>query len=50
LIQHTESWARQQGCKAVNLRTNVVRKDAHAFYESLGYNLAKTQHAYRKEL
>ncbi len=50
LMRHAEQWAREQGCSAVNLRTNVVRKDAHAFYESLGYNLVKTQHAFRKSL
>ena len=50
LIQYAESWAREQKCTAVNLRTNVVRTDAHAFYESLGFILVKTQHAYRKNL
>ena len=50
LMQHAEKWARERGCKAVNLRTNVVRKDAHNFYQSLGYNLVKTQHAFRKNL
>lgn len=50
LMGHAEQWAREQGCKAVNLRTNIVRKDAHAFYESLGYKLVKTQHAFRKSL
>jgi GNAT superfamily N-acetyltransferase len=50
LIQYAELWARELGCSAVNLRTNVVRKDAHAFYETLGFILVKTQHAYRKNL
>jgi GNAT superfamily N-acetyltransferase len=50
LMARAEQWARDHGCAAVTLRTNVVRKDAHAFYEKLGYANVKTQHTYRKRL
>ena len=49
-MRRVEQWARKHGCKSVNLRSNVARKDAHAFYQSLGYNLVKTQHVFQKNL
>ncbi len=50
LMRHAEQWARESGCDGVNLRTNIVRNEARAFYQSLGYDLIKTQHAFRKVL
>jgi GNAT superfamily N-acetyltransferase len=50
LMQQAEQWAREKGCWAVYLRSNVVRKDAHAFYEGIGYSSAKTSMAFRKAL
>ena len=44
------SWAREMGCRAVSLRSNVVRDGAHAFYEKAGYRRIKTQHVFQKEL
>jgi hypothetical protein len=32
------------------VRSNVARELSHPFYESLGYERAKTQHVYRKTL
>lgn len=50
LMQQAEQWARAQGCEAVCLRSNVIRREAHTFYERLGYEKIKTQHAFRKLL
>jgi GNAT superfamily N-acetyltransferase len=50
LMAVAESWAREKGCKAVGLRSNVIREKAHAFYEGLGYRLIKTQKCFRKAL
>jgi GNAT superfamily N-acetyltransferase len=50
LMQQAEQWAREKGCWAVYLRSNVVRKDAHAFYEGIGYSNVKTSTAFRKAL
>lgn len=50
LIEHAEEWARAKGLEAVYLRSNVVRKEAHRFYERLGYKNIKTQHAFLKML
>ncbi len=50
LMQQAEQWARARGLRSVYLRSNVIRKDAHAFYQSLGYQVVKTQFALRKAL
>ncbi|HUV36082.1 MAG TPA: GNAT family N-acetyltransferase [Patescibacteria group bacterium] len=48
LMDHAEEWARKRGIGSVNLRSNEIRKGAHAFYERLGYELAKRQTVFRK--
>ena len=50
LMEHAEQWARARGCRAVVLRSNVIRTRAHAFYEKLGYQTLKTQKYFRKNL
>jgi GNAT superfamily N-acetyltransferase len=50
LMRRAEEWARHAGCKAVNLRSNVVREGARPFYEDIGYEVVKTQWAFRKTL
>ena len=50
LMEQAESWGQARGCAAVYLKTNMIRDEAHAFYESLGYCKVKTQYAYRKAL
>lgn len=50
LLAHGERWARERDCSSVNLRSNVIRAAAHAFYERAGYHHYKTQKAFRKEL
>jgi GNAT superfamily N-acetyltransferase len=50
LLEHLEEWAAQRGCSAMRLRSNVVREDAHRFYEEVGYRVVKTQLAFRKVL
>lgn len=37
LVAKAEEFAREQGCKRIELTTNNRRVDAHMFYESLGY-------------
>ncbi len=48
LMERAEQWARAKGLPSVYLRSNVVRQAAHAFYRKLGYQVVKTQHAFRK--
>lgn len=50
LMARVEEWARERGCAAVSLRSNVIRERAHLFYERLGYQLVKTQKSFRKPL
>ncbi|MGA2846346.1 MAG: GNAT family N-acetyltransferase [Candidatus Acidiferrales bacterium] len=50
LLARAERWAREKGCRAIGLRSNVIRDRAHAFYERLGYHHVKTQKSFRKDL
>jgi GNAT superfamily N-acetyltransferase len=50
LLARAEAWARENGCHAMGLRSNVIRDRAHAFYERHGYAHVKTQKAFRKQL
>lgn len=50
LVEKIELWAIEKGCRELFLRSNIARPEAHPFYERLGYERTKTQHAYRKVL
>jgi ribosomal protein S18 acetylase RimI-like enzyme len=50
LLDRAEEWARERGCRAIGLRSNVIRERAHAFYERHGYRVIKTQKSFRKDL
>ena len=50
LLVRAEEWAREKGCRAIGLRSNVIRDRAHAFYERHGYKHTKTQKSFRKDL
>lgn len=50
LLQQGEKWASFQNCDAVLVRSNVIREDAHRFYNRLGYSHLKNQVAFRKAL
>jgi GNAT superfamily N-acetyltransferase len=50
LLARAEQWAGEKDCKAIGLRSNVIRERAHAFYVRHGYVHYKTQKAFRKNL
>jgi GNAT superfamily N-acetyltransferase len=50
LLDRAERWARERGCPALSLRSNVIRERAHAFYERRGYTHKKSQHYFEKRL
>jgi GNAT superfamily N-acetyltransferase len=50
LLDAAEEWARRRNCRAMNVRSNVVRERAHVFYLRQGYEHYKTQKAFRKPL
>ena len=48
LLQAAEKWAKGMKCRGMSVRSNVIRKRAHAFYVAHGYEHYKTQKAFRK--
>jgi GNAT superfamily N-acetyltransferase len=46
LVEKARQWAKQKGNQTVRLRCNVVRKEAHLFYEHLGFKETKQQKNY----
>ncbi len=50
LVREAERWARERGHGTITVRSNVVRAQAHRFYEKLGYVTVKTQQVFRKPL
>ena len=50
LIHAAEQWAKGHGYMRIVVRSNAVRKEAHDFYPSLGYDSVETQKVYRKGL
>jgi GNAT superfamily N-acetyltransferase len=50
LMAEAERWTSAQGLSILRLKTNVVRTEAHRFYENLGFLRTKTQYTYVKQL
>jgi GNAT superfamily N-acetyltransferase len=50
LVDAAEAWGRRQGLQTLRVRSNVVRTRTHAFYERLGFGLAKSQKVFQKDL
>ena len=50
LLEAAERWARNSGCAAMSVRSNVIRNRAHRFYGRHGYEHYKTQKAFLKKL
>ena len=50
LVTAIEDWAKTMGCSQVVLASNIIRTNAHAFYEHLGYKKIKQQFAFEKNL
>ncbi len=50
LLYAAERWAVTRGYPGLCVRSNVVRLDAHRFYEQAGYKRIKSQHVFWKLL
>jgi GNAT superfamily N-acetyltransferase len=50
LVARAMEWARERGTETLRLRTNVNRKEAHKFYEKIGFTLTKEQRVYGMNL
>ena len=49
LVEEARVWARRSGFQSVVVRSNVVRPEAHPFYEQLGFRRTKTTHVYARD-
>jgi len=50
LIDQACAWARALGCDRVGVHSNVVRADAHRFYEREGFVLEKRQGVFTRRV
>jgi GNAT superfamily N-acetyltransferase len=50
LMVAAEDWAKSAGFSRIRLHSNIIREDAHIFYQALGYSITKTQRAFVKDL
>jgi GNAT superfamily N-acetyltransferase len=50
LMEKIENWAAKSGAEGVLLRSNIKRKEAHLFYEKIGYTNIKQSLTFCKSL
>jgi GNAT superfamily N-acetyltransferase len=50
LVDEACAWARAQGLARVGVHSNVLRADAHRFYERIGFVLEKRQGVFTRRL
>ena len=50
LLDAAGVWARNAGCEAISVHSNIKRQRAHGFYMRNGYRWVKTQEFLRKNL
>jgi GNAT superfamily N-acetyltransferase len=50
LMDKAEAWASERNINEIRLRSNVLRMEAHQFYEAIGYERIKSQFTFRKAL
>ncbi len=50
LLVAAESWALGNQLLLVRIRSNLIRSDAHQFYQKQGYSVKKSWHLFTKSL
>ena len=50
LIEKVKQWSKEAGNKTVRLRCNTIRKEAHLFYQHLGFNEIKEQKVFEMKV
>ena len=50
LIKETENWASGLGLKDIRIRSNIIRQEAHNFFQNRGFQNIKTQEVFSKHL
>ena len=48
LVESAESWAHSNGFRTLRVRSRVERSPAHEFFQSLGFDRVKSQHAFER--
>lgn len=49
-IKDTEEWAVKRGCLTFGVGSNIIRQEAHPFYEKLDFEGVESQHDYQKSV
>jgi GNAT superfamily N-acetyltransferase len=50
LLARAEEWANEKGVMRIRIRSNLIRHDAHRFYQREGYEVGKTSNVFVKHL
>ncbi|WEG14548.1 GNAT family N-acetyltransferase [Pullulanibacillus sp. KACC 23026] len=50
LMRRCEEWAKEKGYEEIRLRSGGQRKEAHAFYEKIGYQNINWQQLFKRQL
>jgi GNAT superfamily N-acetyltransferase len=50
LIEKVTQWSKETGNKTLRLRCNMIRKEAHLFYQHLGFNEIKEQKVFEMKI
>ena len=50
LIEKVKQWSKETGNKALRLRCNMTRKEAHLFYQHLGFKEIKEQKVFEMKI
>jgi predicted N-acetyltransferase YhbS len=50
LVDKVIEWAEFKKCRIIRVRSNVIRKESHRFYENIGFKINKEQKIFDKRL
>jgi len=50
LIGESENWASSLGLKDIRIRSNIIRQEAHSFFQKRGFQNIKTQEVFSKHI
>ena len=50
LIEKVKQWSKGTGSKTLRLRTNMIRKEAHLFYQHIGFKEVKEQKVFEMNI
>jgi N-acetylglutamate synthase-like GNAT family acetyltransferase len=50
LIKATENWAAELDLKDIRIRSNIIRQEAHNFFQNRGFQNIKTQEVFLKHI